>query len=1116
MKAQNNRKLVVVLAVFVPIIAILVWAILSRVAGGGGGSNADGYVELTQQAKNYYESGEANRAVELFGRAARLNPTDADAHLNLANAHLLAEQPGGAIAAAEEALKLDPNSAAAYFVKGSAHIRLGQFEEAIKALQQSTNLDPSEAAAFYQLGLAHQQQKQWAEAVDAFQAAIALEPEHPVAHYNLSQALIRLERMDEANEELALHREFSAKAPAQPVTPATYERSRHTEVRVPFVLEQPAKDGIPVTFANVTEQAFAPAGGGALYRSPVAIVDVRHDGYSDLFVAEGTNGFRLLMNTNGQFAPLGDALEGIPGAGYRAAIAGDLNRDRYEDVIVLGEAASHVFKFATNGMISEVTPFTRLDGLLAKDGALVDLDFTGNTDLIAVTASNTVEVFRNLGNLLFRNITATSGVPASVTSAQQVMVDDLNGDDLMDLIVARSGDAPLTLVKQRGGPLVVTNLVDGLPSATCVATGDFNNDLRPDLVLAAAGKIDIVFASTGERQTIAAGQSKIEVLHVVDYDNDGWLDLISGGEGIRIWRNVGQSGFTDMTARVGLDKVQENVGSITSADFDFDGDTDLLFGVGEAGLQLWRNDGGNANYQIKLRLVGNRSNPSGLGVRIDVAHAGWRTSRTVKQLPIEIGVGKNEKLNSLTIRWFDMPWNQTDVEVEPTNVVNLVELTIPGGSCPYLYAWDGTRFRFVTDLLGAAPLGLPVAEGKYVDADPEEYVWIGNETMFPPRGSEYVLQITEELREVLYLDEAKLVVVDHPAGTDVYPTDKLLPGKPFPPGELALLKHPQPVQRAVRSDGLDVTDALREVDNQMASPVKMRVPQLRGLAELHSVILDFGPLDAGRPLVLGLTGWLRFGGGMANMSAARDPELPFPFPQLEVETADGKWHRVDVVAGAPAGRTKRMMIDLTGKLPQNSGRLRLSSAFEIHWDQVLLFERVPSARMQITEVHPARTDLHWRGFSVFEDLPDYLPWTPDYNDVRQNPPWRTTPAGWCTRYGAIDELIAKKDNALALLNGGDELTLTFDAASLPAKPEGYIRNFFLFTVGWDKDADFHVRYGDTVEPLPFHGMDDQQYGQEPRPVIDGDWWMQKYNTRWVGPLTLDRTGAKWVNRVDRQ
>ena len=91
-----------------------------------------------------------------------------------------------------------------------------------------------------------------------------------------------------------------------------------------------------------------------------------------------------------------------------------------------------------------------------------------------------------------------------------------------------------------------------------------------------------------------------------------------------------------------------------------------------------------------------------------------------------------------------------------------------------------------------------------------------------------------------------------------------------------------------------------------------------------------------------------------------------------------------------------------------------------------------------------------------------------------------------------------------MLNGGDELTLKFDAKRLPLKPTGWVRDFFLFSSGWDKDADFHVERGASVEPFPFHGMDDQLYGHQERPVLDDNWWIKKYNTRWVGPQTLNR------------
>jgi len=149
-------------------------------------------------------------------------------------------------------------------------------------------------------------------------------------------------------------------------------------------------------------------------------------------------------------------------------------------------------------------------------------------------------------------------------------------------------------------------------------------------------------------------------------------------------------------------------------------------------------------------------------------------------------------------------------------------------------------------------------------------------------------------------------------------------------------------------------------------------------------------------------------------------------------------------------------------------------------------------------------DLHWRGFSEFEDFSWDWPLTPNYTRVKPNAKWRITPAGWCTRYGDVRQLIARRDEGLLVMNGGDELTLRWSAASLPPKPEGYVREFFIYTDGWDKDSDFHVRGGTTVEPLPWHGMDDQLYPHQARPAFPSDELHRKYNTRWVGPQTLHR------------
>jgi tetratricopeptide (TPR) repeat protein len=1066
--------------------------------------DTDQFTRLTNLGKSQLEQGNGAKAVEFFQQALKLNPSAVESHLNLASAHLLANQSAEAIREAGEALRLDANSAAAHYIAGCAWLRAGDATNALQSLQQSHKIDPAITALNFQLGLAHERLGQMEDAIRQFLIVTEFEPEHPAVHYRLSQLLLRMGRQQEAAEELKKHQDILAKKPGQTSDATVFEKCKHTVAKLPFKLEQPLADGVKVVFTDITKSALTNA---ANYRGPLGVIDLAHDGRNSLLAREG-EGFRLLRNNGSSFLPGETTLPGLTGANYRACLVGDLQNDGTEDAVLLGDKGCQIFKFTTNGAASDITRAVNLGNLTAIDGALIDFDYSGKLGLLALQPdSKGPRYFRNLSStfaMYFSEQNVTSGLPATVTGAAHVALEDLNGDELLDCIITRESEPPLVFARQRGGPWAATNLASALPAASIVTTADLNNDSLPDVITATKEKIQIIFGGATPSVSLPLGGFPVSALTTVDYDNDGWLDLIASGDGLRVWRNLGASGFRDATVALGLDKLQGKVEFLTAADLDGDCDTDLAVAVEGGGLMLFRNDGGNANHQLKLRLIGHRSNASGLGVRVEVSAGGLRAWRTVQRLPIELGVGKHSTVDSVAVRWFDGFINNDDLKVDKCAVAALDEIEKPTGSCPYLYAWDGNRFRFVTDLLGASPLGLRVTDTRFIDADPTEFVWLGDEAAFPSRGASRVLQVTEELREVLYLDEAKLLVVDHPPGTEVHTTGKLVPGKPFPPHEIVTLHRRQPLLHAVNHEGADVTTALQSADRVMVSPTKLRAKQLRGLAEPHSVTLDFGPLDTTRPLVLALTGWLRFGGGMANVGASHTPDLPFPFPMLEAETTDGDWTPVDVVVGAPAGKTKTILVDLTGKLPAGTKRLRLAAAFEIHWGRIALFEKRDNAETRITTLAPTRTDLHWRGYSEFEPLPWHQPLTPDYAKARPYADWTITPSGWCTRYGVVDELVAARDNALALLNGGDELTLEFANAALPPKPAGAVRDFFFYSVGWDKDADFHCELGFQVGPLPWHGMNDQLYGKQTRPAFSNDAWMEKFNTRWVGPRTMTR------------
>lgn len=1078
---------------------------------------SDQFLRLMNSGKNYFDQGDTTNALAIYKKAQVIFPNDADLRLNLANCRLLSGEAAEAIREADEVLKLDPNSAAAYFVKGAAYLRLSNSEEAVKALENAKRIDPGETATFFQLGMARMSLKQWDAAVTAFKEGIGMDPNHlhSAAHYQLAQALLRAGRQDEAQKELQLH-QANVEGGGPAINAATFERSKFTQARVPFKLDQPESEGIKIKFVDATKEVFGD--GARNYSGPIGVIDANHTGWNSLFAVEKGNGFRLIWNTNGTFHSLGAPYPGIPGASYSKMLVGDLQNDRFDDIVVLGDKGSHLFKFATNGLAIDVSTMSRLNTLNAIDGALIDLDFTGKLDLLAVTDNtNDVRIYRQFGPLFFSDITSTSGIPASLQNAQGVVVEDWNRDAIVDVIASRKEGPPLLLEKQRGGPLVPREQTNWVAGAV-FCTGDFDNDLRSDMAVVSDGKINICY-NGGERKEIAFRGSKgCRQIVAVDYDNDGWLDLWTFGEKIQAWRNLGLSGFQEQTAQLGLDQFDGGaVSEIHFADFDRDCDSDVIVALVGGGLRYLRNEGGNANSQVKVHLFGNRSNASGIGCKVEIETGGLRLIRTVQQLPVEVGVGKYQKLDSFMVHWFNWPQGSAEVAFNCKEPLFALELSIQEGSCPYLYAWDGNHFKFVTDILGAAPLGLPVAEGRYIDANPEELVWIGNEQTFPSKGGKLQLQITEELREVLYLDEAKLVIVDHETGTEVHSTSKLLSGKPFPPAAIITLQNEHLLRKAETLDGEEVTKALQKVDGLRVSPPKLRIPQLRGLAEPNGLILDFGPLDASKPLVLVMNGWLRFGGGMANIAASQDPSLPFPFPQLEAEITPGTWKAVEAAVGAPAGKTKTILVDLENKLEAGTRRLRLTEAFEIHWDRIALMEKKPNARTKVTFIHPSEADLHFRGFSAIQNLPPDFPLTPDYGRVSPNSFWTITPGGWCTRYGDVSKLIAARDEGLALLNGGDELTLNFAVSTLPPKPAGSVREYFLYVDGWDKDSDFHVAAGGQVEPLPFHGMNDQLYGREKRPEFPTDALHRKYNTRWVEGKVVKQTasGKSAISSNDR-
>jgi hypothetical protein len=170
------------------------------------------------------------------------------------------------------------------------------------------------------------------------------------------------------------------------------------------------------------------------------------------------------------------------------------------------------------------------------------------------------------------------------------------------------------------------------------------------------------------------------------------------------------------------------------------------------------------------------------------------------------------------------------------------------------------------------------------------------------------------------------------------------------------------------------------------------------------------------------------------------------------------------------GKDKTMVIDLSGKFPTSDHRIRIRTNMEIYWDQIFFSDCISNPPVISNVINASSADLHYRGFSRMyrKGGPDGPHWF-DYSDVSKGPRWRDLTGNY-TRYGDVLPLLKESDNEYIITNAGDETSVTFPENGAPVLPKGWKRDFLIHSVGWVKDGDLNTATGNTVMPLPFHGM----------------------------------------------
>ncbi|HEX7139613.1 MAG TPA: CRTAC1 family protein, partial [Vicinamibacterales bacterium] len=594
-------------------------------------------------------------------------------------------------------------------------------------------------------------------------------------------------------------------------------------------------------------------------------------------------------------------------------------------------------------------------------------------------------MLRNNGDGTFSNVTTDVGLfgaGAGIASAGT----DYNNDRAVDLVATSFSPSPVIYENPREGkfverrpwpPQMAGSAEQPWSSpAAAIAVLDFNHDGWMDLAFAHWGQPGVtVWRNIRGKKFEQVPLPKTDWVRgwgvaAFDYDNDGWVDLVAVGEAkdgkgeIRLFRNLGPDGFKDVTADVGLDKIQlKDPRTIIIGDYDNDGAVDLLFTQNHGTAVLLRNEGGNKNNWLRLNLKGLNDNKSAIGTKVEVFAGANRQKFEIygsngylgQNSPyLTVGLGQAKQADVVRMLW---PTGvlQDEIEVAGNREVPYLELDRRGSSCPTLFVWDGKHYELVGDMIGAGVIGHWVGPNERNVPRPAEYIKLGRNTIHLKDGK-LSFRLMEPMEEAVYLDEVKLLAVDHPSDFDVFPNEYYASNPPFPPF------------RVIESRGAQLPAALHDEHGHDLMPDlrahrffgDFELLSFHGFAKTHSLELDLGEIYDSGPLVLLMHGVTEYFTA-TSVYAAHQAKVEAIAPYVEALDAHGKWVRVADDIGFPAGEPRTITPDLTGKLPKGTRRIRITTNLQVYWDSILIDRTPQNGKVELNTISPASAKLAFYG-----------------------------------------------------------------------------------------------------------------------------------------------------------
>ena len=1035
----------------------------------------------------YMDQHNYTRGKEEFERAIELDPAYANGYANLGISFFSLGRFDSAATALQTALTYDPGNLHALYTNGLLFLNQGKqerYDDALRAFEQVANVDPDDPLVRYYIARTKAKLGRREDAILDFRRTIELDPANVSAYYAMAQELQRLDRQEEWKEALQTFQQLSQAGGegvsssyqgqgkyAEAAADMAGTRSSRDDVRVPFVFRSIASLPVEATGATAAVLAgsdslphvvIAGDDGLSMYGfrsdrwersaawtlptlengstvSDLLFADYDDDGDFDLVL--GTDAATLLSTatTPGTFvAPMEIA------AAARRSVAADIDHDGDLDLLLLGSERHRALHNDGRASFSDATDMVGLSSSDGREAVFSDFDNDRDVDFLVLSSSSDseggIELYSNNRDGSFSDIAGSLGLKGPVAS--DFTVGDFDGDGFMDIATV-GGRAGMTLFHNRRNAPFEARPIGADGRATAIRTADFDNDGDLDFVLAGESGLWLL-ASVGDEILAEEGESlrsgNNAQLLVRDFDGDGRIDLLADGEL-----------FTNST------------------------------------------DGGK---WVAISLHGLNSNPHGIGAKVEVKTTDRQVKRELRGGSrdgrlLNIGVAAADSVEFVRVLW-PSGVRQTELACASNQTLHLTELNRKGTSCPILYAWDGDDFRFVSDFLGGAIIGYPVGPGEYNTPDTDEYLPLGP---IEPRDGRYTLQIVNALEEVVYLDAAQLLAVDHPQGLTVFPNERLMSGPPYPEFGIFALSDVRPLRAAIDDRGNDVLAVLRDIDDDWYDGFGKT--DIHGYGQEYSLELDLGDLSEIPHPTLLLHGWVDYAHSTSNW-AAWQRQLELAPPKLEVGDGNGGWIVAAADMGCPAGLPKRMIVDLDGLFPSDDYRIRISTSVSVYWDQIVTAATVDTP-VSVERRHFAEANLHWRGYPQHTSIKGTFAYRYDYNRVDPYSDWGTHGGGF-TRFGDVTGLLRKTDDEFVILFHGDEITLEMEAAAFPELAPGMARTFLFYADGFGKDMDFHSARSLTVAPLPFHGMSTYPYPPpESYPYEDESHseYILEYNTRWI-------------------